>query len=431
MELLGEKADEAVRESVNCLVTTSKRGRRYGHADTVWGVTPVDVLVVGAGPAGAAAALTAARLGRSVVVCDRASFPRDKTCGDGLTTQALRLLERLGVSRAELADAGYMPVVDTVLVGPTGREVHLPLPRDGDYAGVVTRAGLDAVLVHHARAAGVVVREGCSVEDVVVSSDGVKVGVRDGPAIEARHLIAADGHWSPVRRALHPRAPADPGPWHAVRQYFDGVDDPRLWTFFYEDLLPGYAWIFPLPDGGANVGLVVLRDGRKGHDFKALWPAVLARLPLGDGAVPRAPMRAWPIPTAYDARNLADGPVLYVGDAAQVVDAMTGEGIAQALETGMLAAGAVTAGGTADAVAARYTRAVDRTLGRDLRFALRLHRMLAHPVGARLSIGAVDLMPWTRRNFARWLFEGYPRALVLTPDRWRRGMFTSPGAYSV
>ncbi|MDZ4827757.1 MAG: geranylgeranyl reductase family protein [Actinomycetota bacterium] len=394
-------------------------------------MTPVDVLVVGAGPAGAAAALTAARLGRSVVVCDRAEFPRDKTCGDGLTTQALRLLECLGVRRDELVDAGYMPVTEAVLVGPGGREIRLPLPTDGDCAGVVPREGFDALLVRHALAAGVDVRQGCAVDDVVIGADGVKVGLADGSTIEARHLLAADGHWSPVRRALHPDAPPNLGTWHGVRQYYDGIDDPRLWTFFYEDLLPGYAWIFPLPGGGANVGFVVRRAGRKGRELRDLWPDVLARLPLGPHAVPRGPMRAWPIPTEYDAANLTDGPVLYIGDAAQVVDAMTGEGIAQAIETGVLAAEAIAAGGTVDAVADRYTRAVDRALGRDLRFAMRLQRLLARPLGARLSFGAVDLMPWTRRNFGRWLFEGYPRALLLTPDRWRRDMFTSPGAYSV
>ena len=91
-------------------------------------------------------------------------------------------------------------------------------------------------------------------------------------------MIAADGHWSPVRRALEPDAPRDLGEWHAVRQYFADVDDDRLWVLFERDLLPGYAWVFPLPGGGANVGYGVLRaDGRSGRDLKQLWPELLAR----------------------------------------------------------------------------------------------------------------------------------------------------------
>jgi flavin-dependent dehydrogenase len=121
--------------------------------------------------------------------------------------------------------------------------------------------------------------------------------------------------------------------------------------------------------------------------------------------------------------------VLFVGDAAGVVDPMTGEGIAQALETGALAANAVVHGGAPAAVAQRYRRSVGRALGRDLRFASALQALLRSPFGARAAIGAAGLTPWTRRNFARWMFEDYPRALVLTPDRWRPGAFSTPGAY--
>jgi flavin-dependent dehydrogenase len=149
---------------------------------------------------------------------------------------------------------------------------------------------------------------------------------------------------------------------------------------------------------------------------------------LGD-AKPEGPVRAWPIPTNYTPATLVHGRTLFAGDAAAVVDPMTGEGIAQALETGMLAAHAIAAGGTADSVAARYRSDVDLALGRDLRFARALQRILNSPLGARGAVRVAGLTPWTRRNFARWLFEDYPRALLLTPRRWHRRMLTGPGAY--
>jgi flavin-dependent dehydrogenase len=237
-----------------------------------------------------------------------------------------------------------------------------------------------------------------------------------------------------VRRALAPDTPHDLGEWHAARQYFTGVNDERLWVVFERDLLPGYAWVFPLPGGAANVGYGVLRaDGRSGKELKELWPELLARPTLrailGPTARASEPVRAWPIPTRYDPARLANGRVLFVGDAAGVVDPMTGEGIAQALETGSLAAESAAAGGDPDVVAARYRRRVGRALGRDLRFASLLQSLLRSPTGARAAIGAAALTPWTRRNFARWMFEDYPRALVLTPDRWRRGAFSAPGAF--
>jgi flavin-dependent dehydrogenase len=258
---------------------------------------------------------------------------------------------------------------------------------------------------------------------VTVRPDGVDVA-----GVSARFLIAADGHWSPVQRALEPDAPRDLGEWHAVRQYFEGVDDDRLWVMFERDLLPGYAWVFPLPGGRANVGYGVLRStGRRGRELKELWPDVLRRPSLRDAlgtkARPLDAVRAWPIPTRYSPDRLMHGSrVFFVGDAAGVVDPMTGEGIAQAIETGMLAARAIATG-------ADYPKLVWRALGRDLRFAGALQRVLRVPIGARAAIGAADLTPWTRRNFARWMWEDYPRAVLVTPDRWRRGMLTAPGAW--
>src|SRR5262245_4408555 len=323
----------------------------------------VDVIVVGAGPGGCAAAITAVERGLRVVCVDKARFPRDKTCGDGLTANALRLLERLGLTLTDLDAAEPAFVRETVIVSPSGRHAVLPMPDNGVHAAVVERRSLDAALVDLARRRGVEVREGCAVEKVIVQADAVVI---DG--LSARYVVAADGHWSPVRRALEPDAPRDLGEWHAVRQYFEGVGDERLWVMFERDLLPGYAWVFPLTDGRANVGYGVLRsDGRTGRELKELWPDVVRRASIQEALGPKArpldAMRAWPIPTRYAPARLVHGPrVLFVGDAAGVVDPMTGEGIAQAIETGMLAADAITTG-------ADFTKLVHRVLARDLHFA--------------------------------------------------------------
>lgn len=396
-------------------------------------MSQVDVLVVGAGPAGVAAAFTAHDRGLRVVAVDRATFPRDKTCGDGLTTQALRLLERLGLEVTTLP--GYEAVAETVCVSPSGRRVVLPMPTTGAYSGVISRLELDAALVARARDAGVTVQEGVELVALTETPDSLVAELADGSTITAAHVIAADGHWSRVRRLRNTDAQVDLGTWHAFRQYFRGVEERRQFVLFERDLLPGYAWVFPLPGGRANVGFGVLRDaGFTGKQLKALWPDLLARpslrAVLGEHAEPEGAHRAWPIPAAYEPARLAEGRILYVGDAASVVDPMTGEGIAQALETGILASSAIAAGGDVTGVADAYRSAVGRALGRDLRFAHVLQHMLRSPLGARVAARAADLSPWTRRNFARWLFEDYPRALVLTPDRWHRRMFTGPGAFS-
>jgi flavin-dependent dehydrogenase len=317
-----------------------------------------------------------------------------------------------------------------------------PLPADGLHAAVVRRVELDAALVALARDRDIEVVEHAEVVGARTAGSHLELDARaeldlaDGSTLRAPFAVAADGHWSPVRHHLGGGGQAPQlGTWHAFRQYFSGVTDRRLWVMFDADLLPGYAWVFPVAGGGANVGFGLLRGGPAATDGKSLarvWagladrPAV--RRALGPDARPEGRRQAWPIPADYARAALTHGRFLFAGDAANVVDPMTGEGIAQALETGALAARAVAEHEPA-AVAGHYRDAVDRTLGADLRFAELLQQVLRVPVGARLALAAAGATPWTRRNFARWMFEDYPRALLFTPRRWRRAMFTPAGSY--
>jgi geranylgeranyl reductase family protein len=433
------------------------RRRRPAAAPSVVAVpaaaTTTDVVVVGAGPAGAAAAITLARAGRDVVLVDKARFPRDKCCGDGLTTGALRRLRDLGLK--ETAVESWQPVDAVHVRSPSGREVTFPLPHrgDGTYGAVARRADLDRALLDVARDAGAKVHDGHALAGARrrEEGDGVVVDVEGVGAVHARYAIGADGMWSPLRKlvsgALVPPSRQDRaqnaddrpylGEWHAFRQYVAGVDASPdraggLWVWFDPDLLPGYAWSFPLPGGRANVGFgVPRRPGQPTHTMKDQWPDVLRRAHvrevLGPWATPEAPHKAWPIPA--DPAGLRTGTtlsawggrVLFAGDAARAADPLTGEGIGQALDTGVLAAEAVLAAGPArpDAARAAYHRAVATTLGTDNQFAAVLSRALALPLVARAAVRAAGATPWTRRNFGRWLFEDYPRAVLLTPSRWR------------
>ncbi|MGZ0230571.1 MAG: FAD-dependent monooxygenase, partial [Acidimicrobiales bacterium] len=244
-----------------------------------------------------------------------------------------------------------------------------------------------------ARTHGVDIREGTALDTIVNETDSVRITTTDGSTIEAKYAIAADGMWSPTRKALGLATPGYLGEWHALRQYFRNVDtstEHELFVWFDADLLPGYIWSFPLPNGRANVGFGILRGTIKTKDMSRLWADILQRPHirevLGPKAEPEAPHRAWPIPARVGALPLTLGRTLFVGDAAAATDPMTGEGIGQALWTGIAAVEATLGAPTPEAVRTEYELAVHNHLVIDHRFAEQLGKILQHPLGTRAAV---------------------------------------------
>lgn len=394
------------------------------------------MVVVGAGPAGTAAAITAARAGLDVVVVDRARFPRDKICGDGLTTGAMRHLEHLGLDPADVDS--WMTAQDCWIRSPSGRTTRFSLPQGkGQYVAIATRRDLDSALVDLARKAGADVLDGHAMTAASETADAVELDVEGIGTVRARWAIGADGMWSPLRKQLGVAVERYRGEWHAFRQYVSGVGPLAardLYISFDADIVPGYFWSFPLPGGRANIGFGIQRGGSYSiQDMKQLWPDLLERphirAVLGPDVTPDEPHRAWPIPARVDSVPPTTTRTLFVGDAVAACDVMTGEGIGQALATGMRAAESVVGAGSGGDAAAAYVSALRAELVADHRMSSLLVRGLSSPKGAARAVAIAAANDWTRRNFTRWLFEDYPRALIATPRRWQRGAVTRPGAY--
>ena len=316
-----------------------------------------DVLVVGAGPAGSIAALTLTRGGARVALVDKAEFPRDKACGDLIGPRGVQLLHDLGLPLADPLRVG-----DMMVVGPTGGRVRLqcfPGLTYPSYAYAVPRAEFDAGLRDAAVGAGAVPFAGQVLNPV--DDDGRLRGceLSDGTRICADVVIGADGATSRVAEmaGLVDRTRVMWG--FALRSYLDeAVDMPYivLWETSHWHGLPGYGWLFPGPDGRANVGLGVgaLADRAAAAQAVRLLPAFLDHLRstgLIDGAEPSRALGGW-LKMGMVGTAPAAGRVLLVGDAAGLVNPLQGEGIAQALGSGHAAATAVLAG--PDQAATRY-----------------------------------------------------------------------------
>lgn len=312
-----------------------------------------DVVVVGGGPAGAACA-AAARLAdpaATVLVLDRADFPRDKVCGDGIAPEALDVLAGLGIDPDALT-AGYPAVPRLRLHSPGGTTVERAMHRP---ASVVPRAVLDdrllrAALAHRAELRRHVVRRLVVRPEHVVVDDSVTAGV----------VVGADGAESVVRRALG-IAPNRPDRLAiAIRGYAPepaGLDGVQT-ILTTEQRWPAYAWSFPLGDGRANVGYGELVSG--GVNREGLV-AGLARLLPG---VDPTGLKAHRLPLSTGRPRQPDGRVLLAGDAASLINPLTGEGIFYAVLSGALAGAAAVRGAGAGA---EYRSALEGRLGRHLR----------------------------------------------------------------
>ncbi len=409
-------------------------------------MTAIDVLVVGAGPAGASAAVWASRAGLDVMMIDRAAQGRDKCCGDGLTALALRELELLGL-RPALVDS-WMHVEAACVRSPQGRITRLPLPSgQGQFAAVCRRTQLDAALVDLASASGVEVRLGTAFAGFADTGDGASaatVCLSNGNCTKTRFVVAADGVYSAVRKALGIGPARYRGDWHAFRGYLrsSGTAARNMWVWFEPDLLPGYVWSFPLGDGRVNVGFGIprRRSGSTnstgtlvGSEIAATWAGLTERRHIAGvlGAhEPDGPVRAWPIPARFGELSLAQGRVLICGDAAAAADPLTGEGIGQAIGMGRMAANAIARGGPPHSVTARYEMSTRTEFALDHRLARGLSRVLAHERLAEFALGTVATTGWTKRQFARWMFEDYPRAALATPRRWNRAITNPRGAFA-
>jgi geranylgeranyl reductase family protein len=314
-----------------------------------------DAIVVGAGPAGSACAWHLASAGRRVLLLERHHFPRDKSCGDGLTPRCLALLDEMGVL-PRLQAFARIARVRVVHRGPPLR--HRDVAYDGvpgacNYGLVVPRRELDHILCQAAVAAGAVLVEGVHVRGLL--RDGERaIGVladsagRQGVPLHAEVVVAADGAHSRLAAGMGLGGGAGELGF-ALRGYCDGVRDLDPYQEIHlpladatgDYLLPSYGWIFPTGPTSANVGVGII--GRTPLDdvrrlSTRFWDALRASDPRFRDAWFGTPLLGAPLRFDFSPDRCAAPGLLLVGDAAGLTSPFSGEGISYGLESGRLAA---------------------------------------------------------------------------------------------
>lgn len=369
----------------------------------------LNLAIIGGGPAGCAAALEARRLGLSVAIWERDRFPRDKVCGEFISSEALPLLQTAIPQTVALG--ARIGCAEFISDRGVSRTFRLPRPALG-----LSRLRLDAALWKASEAAGAGTHEGESVREVGRLASLWEIESSAGGVDRAEALIVACGRWWSVEGLSSPArqtASRTPGEWIGTKAHFAGIPSRgNVEMYFFRG---GYCGLAPVEDGACNLCCLVHRErvrecGAKGLADFAVWLAQVSHLPALEMRLRKAQQVSPVVTTApvhLEQRQATQGGALMVGDAAGFLDPFTGEGISMALHGGRLAAQAVATalpkGFDGERAAEIYGRSLGRAVQRSYTIAALARGVMQGPEWLRGLASAP--LPWVGKRLVqetRW-----------------------------
>jgi geranylgeranyl reductase family protein len=363
----------------------------------------IDICILGAGPGGATAALHLANAGQPCLLLDRAAFPRDKVCGDALSGKVINELKRIDATLHErlAATPAQIPSWGIDFFAPNGRQLGIPFKPKFDKTAdrpaghIAKRIDFDNFLVEEVRKRPEIdFRENVDVARTERTATGWQLLDKAGRELATcRLLLVANGAQSEFARKVAGHALEPDHHCAGLRTYYSGVSglspDNFIELHFIKDFLPGYLWVFPLPNGQANVGVGMLSKtvAAKKINLRQRLDEILATHPTLAPRFARAerlgPVRGFGLPLGSKRRALSGANYLLLGDAGSLIDPFSGEGISHAMVSGrhaaIWAAQAVTTANCGAEFLKNYDRAVYNRLWQELRLSRVMQRLLNFP----------------------------------------------------
>lgn len=392
-----------------------------------------DVFISGGGPAGTAAAIALQDSGLDVYLAEKKTFPRDKICGDALSTDVWNQLFQLGFTKEEVKSfTQKLESYGARIVAPSGEIAEFSFPQFKNELApgyISERVVFDEFLWKKAaQLKNVNATSGVEVKSARFEKGIWEVHTTDS-IIRAKVLFIADGAQSPLARTIGNVQVERDHYCAGLRQYWEGVEGFHEQGFielhFYNEIIPGYFWMFPLPNGRANIGIGMLSKSvsEKKVDLKKHMEYLINEHPEVSkrfkNAQPLEKIKGWGLPIGSKKRSISGDHYVLLGDAASVIDPATGEGIGNAIRTGRVAAEIVAPliekGATRKEDLLAYDNEVYRRMWPELYLSRRIQRLLRFPWLLNFVVRKTNSNPSVKQALMDTLIDMDARKSITRP----------------